>query len=194
VADDEVFTPEWIAPLAKRFRESNLSVAPVLETIFTSRLFYSEIAIGRKIRSPIEIGVGMLRALEGTTNMVQLAGHLRELGQMPLYPPNVKGWDGGRAWINSSTLLGRANLMRSLVESPEVRFGGSSLEQLLEQKGILSAEAIIDHLAELLVAVPLAAGVRAKLVATLEQGGSSRPQRLRQTLHLLGSLPEFQLA
>jgi len=194
VADDEVFTPEWISPLATKFRESNLSVAPVLEMIFTSRLFYSEVAIGRKIRSPIELGVGVLRALDGTTNMVQLANRLRELGQMPLYPPNVKGWDGGRAWINSSTLLGRANLMRSLAESSETRFGGQSLDQLLDKQGIQSAEAAVDHLVELLVAVPLSAEVRAQLVATLDQRGASRPQRLRQTLHVLGSLPEFQLA
>ena len=194
VADDEVFTPEWIAPLTTKFRETNLTVAPVLEMLFTSRLFYSEIAVGRRIRSPIEQGIGVLRALDGTTNMVQLANRLRDLGQMPLYPPNVKGWDGGRAWINSSTLLGRANLIRSLVESPEVRFGGSSLEQSFEKQGLLSAEATIDHLAELLVAVPLSVEVRAQLVTTLAQGGSSREQRLRQTLHLLGSLPEFQLA
>jgi Protein of unknown function (DUF1800) len=136
----------------------------------------------------------VLRALDGTTNMVQLAGRLRELGQMPLYPPNVKGWDGGRAWINSSTLLGRANLIRSLVESPETRFGGTSLEQSLERQAGTSPEAIVDYLAELLVAVPLAADVRAQLIATLQQGGSSRQERLRQTLHLMGSLPEFQLA
>jgi hypothetical protein len=29
------------------------------------------------------------------------------LGQNPFSPPNVKGWPGGDAWINSSTLLGR---------------------------------------------------------------------------------------
>ena len=67
------FRRSWIAPLASKFREAKLTVAPVLETIFTSRLFYSDAAIGRKIRSPVELGVGLLRALDGTTNMVQLA-------------------------------------------------------------------------------------------------------------------------
>lgn len=194
VADDEAFTPEWIAPLADKFRESKLSVAPVLEMIFTSRLFYSEAAIGQKVRSPIELGVGMLRALDATTNMVQLASRLRELGQMPLYPPNVKGWDGGRSWINSSTLLGRANLVRYLVESPDTRFAGGPLEQLLEKQSIKSAADAVDHFAELLLAMPLGEDVRAQLVASLQQNGSLRPERLRQMLHLAGTLPEFQLA
>ncbi len=194
VADDSSFTQEWIAPLAAKLRESNLNVSPVLETIFTSRLFYSGVAVGRKVRSPIELGVGVLRALDGTSNMVQLANRLGELGQKPLYPPNVKGWDGGRAWINSSTLLGRANLMHSLATSSDVRFGGGSLAQLLEKQRIESADEVVEHLSELLVAVPLSADVCTQLVATMNQAGSPREERLRQTLHLLGSLPEFQLA
>ncbi|MCI0360955.1 MAG: DUF1800 domain-containing protein [Planctomycetaceae bacterium] len=194
VADDDVFTPEWIAPLATKFRESKLTLAPVLEMIFTSRLFYSEAALGRKVRSPIELGVGMLRALDATTNMVQLANRLRELGQMPLYPPNVKGWDGGRSWINSSTLLGRANLVRYLVENADTRFAGGPLAQLLDKQAVKSAADAVDHLAELLLAVPLAADVRAQLVASLQQGGTLRPERLGQMLHLAGTLPEFQLA
>src|SRR5207249_378808 len=35
---------------------------------------------------------------------------LRQLGQVPFAPPNVKGWDGGKAWITTSTLLFRYNL------------------------------------------------------------------------------------
>src|SRR5207247_145454 len=32
-----------------------------------------------------------------------------------LYPPNVKGWDGGETWINTTTLLVRYNLAGYLV-------------------------------------------------------------------------------
>ena len=35
---------------------------------------------------------------------------LRLLGQELFNPPNVKGWDGGKAWISTSTLLARYNL------------------------------------------------------------------------------------
>jgi uncharacterized protein (DUF1800 family) len=194
VADDEVFTSEWVAPLAAKFRASNLSLAPVLEMLFTSRLFYSEAAIGRKVRSPIELAVGVLRALDGTTNMVELARRLRDLGQMPLYPPNVKGWDGGRAWINSSTLLARANLMRSIATSPQVLFAGGSLESLLAARGVKTPAEAIEHLAELLLAGPLSPDLRTQLLAAVNLSGQSNDQRLRELLHLVGSLPEFQLA
>jgi hypothetical protein len=51
---------------------------------------------------------------------------LRLLGQVPFYPPNVKGWDYGRAWINANTLLLRANIAGYLVsgEMPDLRPNG----------------------------------------------------------------------
>jgi Protein of unknown function (DUF1800) len=39
----------------------------------------------------------------------------RQLGQLPFYPPNVKGWDGGKSWINTATLAYRYELARELV-------------------------------------------------------------------------------
>src|SRR5204863_6296816 len=122
---------EYLAPLARRFRDQGLTVTPVLETILSSRLFYSQASVGCKIRSPVELGIGLLRALDANANMVQLAGRLRDLGQMPFFPPNVKGWDGGRTWIDSSALLGRAKLVRTIFESPETRFGGVTLEEYM---------------------------------------------------------------
>jgi hypothetical protein len=33
------------------------------------------------------------------------------MGQSLFFPPSVKGWDGGRAWINTATLFVRQNVM-----------------------------------------------------------------------------------
>jgi len=48
VADEPDLPAEWIAPLARQFREEGLGVAPVLHTILSSRLFYSDASIGCK--------------------------------------------------------------------------------------------------------------------------------------------------
>src|SRR5215475_6738584 len=42
---------------------------------------------------------------------------MRQLGQVIFNPPSVKGWDGGKAWISTSTLLARYNLAGLLVEN-----------------------------------------------------------------------------
>jgi uncharacterized protein (DUF1800 family) len=193
VTEDEDLPSEFIAPLAQRFRDEDLQIAPVLEMLLTSRLFYSDAAIGRKVRSPIELGVGLLRSLDATANMARLGTQLRDLGQMPLYPPNVKGWAGGRSWIDSSTLLGRANLVRSIVESPDTRFAGGSLEEHFDRLGLQSSAETVAHLEDLLLAVPLTDSVRAQLAEQLDRGDSSRATKLKRLVHLVGSLPEFQL-
>src|SRR5262249_17642353 len=36
------------------------------------------------------------------------------MGQILFEPPNVKGWPGGRAWLNTSTVLGRDNFAEVL--------------------------------------------------------------------------------
>jgi uncharacterized protein (DUF1800 family) len=194
VTDDDNLSPDLLAPLVRQFREADLTIAPLLETILTSSLFYSPAAIGQKIRSPVELGVGLLRGLEANTNMVELARRIKDLGQLPFFPPNVKGWAGGRAWIDSSTLLGRANLIQSLVESSQTRFGDLPLDEYLDRYGLKTAAATLDFLEELLVAGRLPSEVRSQLVAQLDRVGTNRPRALTQLLHVLGSLPEFQLA
>jgi uncharacterized protein (DUF1800 family) len=194
VSDEPEIPADLVAPLAHRFRDQDLTVAPVVETILTSRVFYSLGALGCKVRSPVELGIGLLRALEANTNMAQLATRLRDLGQMPFYPPNVKGWDGGRTWIDSSALLARARLVRALVERAETRFGGVALDEYLDRFGLKNSAVIVDWLSELLLAVPLATDIRAQLVEQFDRSEKPRLAALKQLLHLFGSLPEFQLA
>jgi uncharacterized protein (DUF1800 family) len=193
VADEPDLPTEMIKALAEQFRDGGLAIAPLMQTILTSRMFYSEASIGCKIRSPVELGIGLLKSLEANTNLVQLSGRLRDLGQMPLFPPNVKGWNGGRSWIDSSSLLGRANLVRAMVENSETRFDGVQVDEYLDRFSLNSSEQIVDWLSGLLVAVPLPPDIRGQLIDRLNEGGK-RPASLKRLLHLLGSLPEFQLS
>jgi uncharacterized protein (DUF1800 family) len=191
--DEPAPSEALIDPLARQLRESNLVVAPVLQTMLASNLCFSRHAIGRKVRSPVELGIGFLRALEGTTNSYDLATGLADLGQHLFYPPNVKGWDGGRTWINSSTLLGRANLIRTLLDHNKTRFAGGTLAQLVDSQGLRRGEQIVTRLEELLLAVPLPSEVRGDLARRID-AGKDRERTLKDAVHLLATQPEFQLA
>lgn len=115
------------------------------------------------------------------------------LGQGLFYPPNVKGWDGGRTWINSSTLLGRANMVGRLVRDNKTRFGRGDLQSYLSGLGATSPEKIVDLLAELTLAVDIPDSVRQRLVGLIEKGSGDQNERIAETIHVLSTLPEFQL-
>lgn len=194
VFDEPEPSRELIKPLADEFTTNGKQIGPIVERILSSNLFFSEVSIARKIRSPIDYAVGLLRALDGTTDLYALTSGLRELGQTPFFPPNVKGWDGGRTWMNSSTLLARANLVRHLLSRQETRFGQKTLGDYFNSQSWNSPAAIVDGLAQRLLAVTLPQDVRAQLITQIESGNGDRERRLREMLHLFCTLPEFQLA
>jgi len=103
--------PGLVNALAANFRESGYEIRPLMDTIFRSAEFYSPDSVRTQIKSPVQFVVQTSKLLETPLARPQIAlNSLREMGQVPFAPPNVKGWDGGRAWITTSTLLYRYNL------------------------------------------------------------------------------------
>lgn len=101
---------------AETWRRTDGDVKTVLTELLSSAEFYASRA--RIIRSPVEYVVGALRTLgqpklepKALLNLTQTAGRM---GQLLLQPDNVKGWDGGREWINDSTLLLRLQVAAAL--------------------------------------------------------------------------------
>jgi uncharacterized protein (DUF1800 family) len=102
--------PELLEVLALRYRESGLATLDLLQRLFASRAFYEPRARRSLITAPAAHAIGMARALGLRPDCKLLADRVAGLGQSLYAPPSVKGWDGGRAWINPATLIGRVNL------------------------------------------------------------------------------------
>ena len=195
-AFDEPEAPDaLVEPLAEELRKNEFVVAPAVKMLLGSNLFFSEHAVGRKVRSPVELGVGLLRGLGGTTNLIRLAQGMAELGQGLFLPPNVKGWDGGRAWINSSSLLGRPNFVRATLNAGETRFEPGGLAGVAERAGAKSAAETVEWLLDVLVAVPVPAEAKQALVKLMESkdGPPDRGRRIATVIHAMSTLPEFHL-
>jgi uncharacterized protein (DUF1800 family) len=109
---------EW---LADRFYKNDYDISKLLEDIFISDWFYDEKNIGVKIKSPVELLVGIQRMLPMTLEHEQALIVLqRILGQMLFYPPNVAGWLGGKTWIDSSTLMMRMRIPQLINDEDEM--------------------------------------------------------------------------
>lgn len=109
---NETKVPEdRVRELGDRFFDSGYDIGQLLDAIFTNPWFYDAENIGSKIKSPVELWVGLRRmlplALEDSEAQLLLQ---RALGQVLFHPPNVAGWPGGRAWIDSTSLLLRLRL------------------------------------------------------------------------------------
>ncbi len=193
ISDEPSPSAALLQPLADTFRQHNLQIAPTLKMLFKSNIFFSQHAIGRKIKSPAELIVGTLRCLQATTNTQVVAAGLQEIGQGLFFPPNVKGWDGGRAWINSSTLLGRANLFANIFENGATRFGGQSLSEYLKSNGARDVDEAIAYFEKCLLAMPLAATTRAELRQSVDSQPGDEEVKLRYLLRAFTSLPQCQL-
>jgi uncharacterized protein (DUF1800 family) len=108
---------EW---LADRFYKNDYDVSKLMEDIFTADWFFDEKNIGSKIKSPIELIVGIQRMLPmKLENEEALLLLQRVLGQMLFYPPNVAGWPGGKTWIDSSTLMMRMRIPQMINDKDE---------------------------------------------------------------------------
>ncbi|MCZ6815301.1 MAG: DUF1800 domain-containing protein, partial [Planctomycetota bacterium] len=135
--------PAIVKALASVFRESKYDVGALLQAMFRSDAFYSDRARFTHIKSPVELIVGTMRALETPVfNDVTLLEHLRSMGHTLLQPPNVKGWDGGIAWINSSTLFNRYNApMHIVFGNDNARFRRALRRRMRQLEETLGAEA-----------------------------------------------------
>jgi uncharacterized protein (DUF1800 family) len=107
--------PELVEALASVYALAGYDLAKTVGTMIRSNVFYSPRAYRAEPKSPIEFAIGTLRTIGATTVPPNLPGSLARMGQEPLNPPTVKGWDGGPTWINTSTMLARFNFVNTLI-------------------------------------------------------------------------------
>lgn len=114
-------TPERVEAYAALLRENDYELAPMLERLFLDPAFYREEVRAARVASPVDFLVGHCRrlGLDGPSEFVTLGS--RVLGERLFDPPSVKGWEGGMAWISTSTLMNRGNLAGVLLGVVDVR-------------------------------------------------------------------------
>ena len=115
VADDP--PPALVDRMAATFTKTDGDLRAVMETLLLSQEFLSEGAWRAKLKSPLEMVVSSLRALNAeVTDTSAVAQRIAELGQ-PLYgKQEPTGYPNtGEAWASSAGLLGRMNFATALV-------------------------------------------------------------------------------
>jgi len=110
-----------VARIAARLRASGWRIDVAVREL----LLQPDVVAGREdqalVKSPVELAVGLVRQNGGTiVNPIGAAAALAAMGQNLYSPPNVRGWPGGEAWINTQTLLVRKQSIERALLRPEV--------------------------------------------------------------------------
>jgi uncharacterized protein (DUF1800 family) len=186
--------PELLRPLAREFRTSRYAVRHVVGVILRSRHFYSPAVRRQRIKSPVELSAGLLRLLEvprADVRLLALAAACGRQGQELFAPPNVRGWVGGRTWLNSATVLERGNWGNDVVwGNPDLGMPPFDPGAWAARNGLPAARAA-ESLADLVLQGDANPDSRAQ---ALRLGSAGSPDTLRRALQLLLHCPEHQLA
>src|SRR5262245_34789693 len=114
--------PADVRRIARQFRASHYDIRTALRALLVADAFYAPHNRAALIKSPVELVVGTLRQFQFTTgDVMPFVVTANQLGQALFAPPNVKGWAGGEAWINSTTLLARKTFLERLFRTEELR-------------------------------------------------------------------------
>jgi uncharacterized protein (DUF1800 family) len=202
--------------LAAEFRACGQRFQPFLRAVFESAEFYEPEVVGRQIKSPVQWLITACLQLERPLPPAPVPSFmLRTLGQELFAPPNVKGWDGGAAWINTNTLLARHNLALLLVEGETAftaagnRLGIGAAAQLWHDRPLTPpadpkpwfAEAdrggrnrVISAIEHRFFSQPISARPREALLAAIPNNSHLDNVQLRAAVRLALCAPEYQLA
>ena len=221
VEDDP--SPQLVDLMASRIRAHNYEMRPVLRELFGSAEFYSERAMRTQIKSPVQYLIQTSKLLEAPLPSPMVAQNaMRQMGEILFAPPNVKGWDGGKAWISTSTLLFRYNFANYLINGDAVipmnarqpgkprgdlgyRWGAKLAEQIKREPIDMSKVApadlrekpreLVDLISRRLFQTPAPEKEAKTFVDYLEaKKPDTSDETMRGLVHLMMSTSQFQLA
>jgi len=195
--------PDMVSAMADALRKSDFELRPVLREMFSSAEFYSARVIRSQIKSPIQFLIQTCKLIETDLPWQQITQTaLQLMGQLPFAPPSVKGWDGGKSWISTSTLLFRYNftnyLLRGTANRPSapatLRRAPIDLSKIIPSELRDRPTELVANLARrLFQAEPSAKQTEIFLAYLKTQAPDHGDETIRSLLHLMMSTPQYQL-
>ncbi|MSQ28596.1 MAG: DUF1800 domain-containing protein [Dehalococcoidia bacterium] len=192
--------PPFVEMLSGVYFNSGYDIKAMVRAILLSEEFSSATAYRSQVRSPVDLAVGVHRAWGLETDGQYPANGARNMGQDVFDPPNVAGWPGGPAWLNSASWMSRANFVNGLV----IRRKGPpatviDLSSVVAANGISGPKQFKAFVTRLLLDGNLSPEVDALLSEYLfgSQPLTLEPRSLdrkgRTLVYLLMASPEYQL-
>lgn len=193
---------EFIADIARIFRESDFNIRALMKALFTSAHFFDPANRGVQIKTPLEFVCGLERQLQ--VNVPNAADWLTRMDQPVLDPPTVAGWPGYRSWISTNTYPVRRQLASDMVTKVMTN---ASAYNLFVSFGARTKEGFLDAILTHFLPVPVSQVRREYYLSVLSQTESqlnytwdqiagnqeAAARALRDVLGAIFRAPDFQL-
>ncbi len=178
-----------IAEFADVIRDADFDMAKVMSRLLASKAFFEPAQYRARIKSPVEFCIGLARSFDMSIPGNALHDAVSLMGQRLFEPPGVKGWDGGRRWINSSTMLVRMNTALSAAGGAGQH--GLRADEWVARSGLTDALAAIEFALSVMLDGRADENLRLALSA---HAGDDPAEALRTAVATIAASPEYQLA
>ena len=180
--------PARVDAIAAAFRGSGYEIAVALRELLNQPEVVAAEPAQALVKSPVELVVGLVRQSGGELGQpIGAALVTAAMGQNLFAAPNVRGWPGGEAWINTQTLLARKQFIDGVLAGPAADMALQPLPAALDLADVDPQQQRRAELARQAVrrAVRLDGGAWLKAAAGV---GAERPLSAAEIERLAGSL------
>ncbi|NOX18972.1 MAG: DUF1800 domain-containing protein [Chlorobi bacterium] len=199
-----------VTELANIFRDSDYELKPLFSALFKSEFFYSDEIKAAKIRTPNDFMISIFKQLNIPDSAIDyefIIWFSEMMQQTAFDPPDVRGWEGQRKWISTSTLPIRNNFSDSIITGEDVwgdplSFGADVISFARSFESSEDAVQFVEDSLNYLVRFPLSQEKKDRLLQTLLDGAAvydwstynnQAEGRLQKYLKAVMRLAEYQL-
>ena len=178
-----------VEALGRELVARDWNVGETLRSLLRSRLFFAPAMRRSRIAGPVELIAMGARALDARVAPGKAARAATRMGQSLFRPPSVKGWDGGRAWINAGTWLARHNALTGLAHGD-----GATLDLRQRFADPASTDTVPGRVVrELLFDADAVSGEYVDVLERAADRSDSVDEALAQVTALVLTSPEYHL-
>jgi uncharacterized protein (DUF1800 family) len=179
--------------LSNAYFRSGYDMGTVMRELFTSPEFGDRANIFTRFGWPVEFVVRALKDIGWNGFSVNDAlGPLGNMGQNLFDPPDVAGWDLGRLWFSTGSMLARMNFASTLAASQKFNLAAAARDEAKTPEALLTfvLDALKTPVMEPVVTDSLMTYLRANGAWT---GSTTQLQaKVSGLIHLVAGTPEYQ--
>lgn len=192
-----------IAEMANILRSNDYNLKPVLSYMLKETLFSNPEMKGAKIKSPVEFLITFMKQMKiETPDYEYIRRTADQLNQTVFDPPNVKGWDGDKAWISTKTLPVRHGFTDEIINGRQY-FEIDIIDYARSYESSEDAVQFVDDIISVFFTYPLSEDKKTFLLETMLDGAvvqdwttydDQADSRLKAFFKALLRTAEYQLA